>query len=438
MPIDRRAFIRGAAGAGATLSISMAGPLTRRAFGANERVRVGVIGTGRQGISNMKAFQHHGAEIVAVCDVYGPNLEKGKAVAGSGVRAYGDFRRLLEDKDVDVVVNATPDHWHALPTVMACQAGKDVFVEKPVCVAIEEGKAMVAAARKHERVVQVGLWQRSNAHFQKAVQVIRQGLIGKVIFVRTWNYDNSFPEGIGNPPDSAPPADLDWDMWLGPAPRRPFNWNRFGVGDRWSTFRYFYDYANGWLGDWAVHLVDVVQWALDAPGPQAVTASGSKLALKDNSDVPDTLQVTFEYPGFVCTYENRLANAYGKGYGIAFHGTDGTMLLDREGFEILPEKRKREDGREVERTASMRMKQVDDGLSEHVGNMLECLKTRQRPACDIELGQRSSAACLLGTVALRTRERIEFDAVRQELRNPSPAARALFGREYREPWKLTV
>ena len=161
-PIDRRVFMKRAAGAGATLSISMAGPLTRKALGANDRVRVGVIGTGRQGVSNLKAFKEHGAEIAAVCDVYAPNLEKGKLEAGPDAATYGDFRKLLDDKTIDVVINATPDHWHALPTVMACQAGKDVFVEKPISVAVEEGKAMVAAARKYQRVVQVGLWQRSN------------------------------------------------------------------------------------------------------------------------------------------------------------------------------------------------------------------------------------------------------------------------------------
>lgn len=441
MPIDRRVFMKRAAGAGTALSISMAGPLTRKALGANDRVRVGVIGTGRQGVSNLKAFKEHGAEIAAVCDVYAPNLEKGKLEAGPDAATYGDFRKLLDDKTIDVVINATPDHWHALPTVMACQAGKDVFVEKPISVAVEEGKAMVAAARKHQRVVQVGLWQRSNLHFQHAVQIVREGLLGKVTFVRTWNYGNSFPEGFGNPPDSDPPAGLDWDMWLGPAPKVPFNANRFGVGpDRWSTFRHFYDYANGMLGDWAVHLVDIVQWALEVPGPQVVTATGSKYAIHDNVETPDTLVATFEYPGFVCTYENRHANAnsmFGKGYGIEFHGTEGTMFLNRSGFEVFPETRKRENGEEVARTASMRMDEVDDGLFNHAGNMLECLKTRKRPASDIEYGHQSSATCLLGNVALRSRERIEFDPVKQELRNPSPAARKLFSREYRAPWKLS-
>jgi predicted dehydrogenase len=440
-PIDRRAFIHRATGAGAAVSLSLAGPLTRNVLGANDRVRIGAIGTGRQALSNMKAFQKHGAEVVAVCDVYEPNLAKGKAQAGESAVTHTDFRRVLDDKTIDLVIVSTPDHWHALPTVMACQAGKDVFVEKPISVAVEEGKAMLAAARSQKRIVQVALWQRSNAHFQQAVQVVRSGLLGKVSFVRTWNYSNESPARIGNPPDSDPPPGLDWDLWLGPAPKVPFNANRFGVrDDRWSTFRYFWDYSNGILGDWGVHLIDVVQWALDTPGPRAVSCTGQKHAIKDNGDAPDTQAASFEYPEFLCSYEYRSANAnsmFGKGYGILFHGTEATMFLNRSGFEVFPETRKGKDDTDVARSASMKMDEVDNGLENHAANMLECMRTRKRPACDIEDGLRSSAPCLLGVVALRTGERLEFDPVKQELRNPSGAAKKLFGREYRAPWKLS-
>lgn len=440
-PIDRRAFMHRATGAGAAVSLSLAGPLTRNVLGANDRVRVGAIGSGRQALSNMKAFQKHGAEIVAVCDVYEPNLAKGKAQAGEAAAAHKDFRRVLDDKTIDLVIVATPDHWHALPTVLACQAGKDVFVEKPVAVAVEEGKAMLAAARKHERVVQVALWQRSNAHFQQAVAIVRSGLLGKITSVRTWNYSNESPARIGNPPDSDPPPGLDWDLWLGPAPKVPFNANRFGVReDRWSTFRYFWDYSNGILGDWGVHLIDVVQWALDTPGPRTISCVGQKLAIQDNGDAPDTQIAAFEYPGFLCTYEYRSANAdptRQRGHGILLHGTEATMLLSRQGFEVIPETRKGRDDKDVARAAAMKMDEVDNGLENHAANMLECMRTRKRPACDIEEGLRSSAPCLLGVVALRTGEKLEFDPVKQELRNASGAAKRLFGRDYRAPWKLS-
>jgi predicted dehydrogenase len=438
--INRRDFMKRAAITTAGVSLSMAGLSTGSVLGANDRIRLGVIGTGRQGIDNMQNFMRHGVEVAGVCDVYQPNLQNGLKAAGGKAKTYTDFRRLLEDKEIDVVINATPDHWHALPTVEACKAGKDVYTEKPTAVAVEESKKMVEAARKYKRIVQAGTWQRSNVHFQKAVEAIQNGVLGKVSFVRTWNYSNIYPEGIGNPPDSDPPPGLDWDMWLGPAPKVPFNWNRFGVGDRWSTFRYFYDYANGWPGDWCVHLLDVVHWAMKVDGPIAVTASGSKFYLKDNSDTPDTLQITFEYPGFICTYENRLCNAnsmYGKSYGIEFHGTDGTMFLDRSGFQVYPEKT-RFDEKQVGKAPAMQMDQVDDGLFNHVGNLLECMKTRKLPAADIEICHRTSSACFLANVALRSKERIMWDVTSERLIGGSPAAQRLLSREYRAPWKLTV
>jgi len=451
--INRRDFMKRAAAVTAVTSISMAGLSTGKVLGANDRIRLGVIGMGRQGTDNMQNFMRHGVEVAGVCDVFDGNLQKGLKAAGGNAKTYKDFRQLLDDKTIDVVINATPDHWHALPTVEACKAGKDVYTEKPICVAVEEGKKMVEAARKYKRVVQVGLWQRSNAHFQKAAQLVQDGLLGKVTYVRTWNYSNIYPDGIGNPPDADPPAGLDWDMWLGPAPKVAYNWNRFGVGDRWSTFRYFYDYANGWPGDWAVHLMDIVQMAMKVDGPNVITAQGSKFFLKDNSDTPDTLQITWEYPTFVATYENRLCNSQTPdhhGYGIVFYGTDGTMFLDRSGFQVFPEPLKEGDYREMHRrgageereirgkTPEMKMQQIDDGLFEHVANLLECMRTRKTPEADIEYGHRSSTTCLLGNVALRSKERLEWDVTTQRLTKGGPAAQKLLDREYRAPWKLTV
>ena len=453
--INRRDFMKRAAFTSAGVSLSMAGFSTTSVLGANDRIRLGVIGTGRQGVDDMKNFMHHGVEVAAVCDVYQPNLEKGLAAAGGKAKSFKDFRNVLDDKEIDVVLIATPDHWHALPEVEACKAGKDVYVEKPICVAVEEGQKMVAAARKYGRVVQVGLWQRSNLHFQKAVELVQSGVLGKVSFVRTWNYGNSFPDGQGTYPDSDPPVGLDWDLWLGPAPKVPYNYQRFGVGkDRWSTFRYFYDYANGWPGDWGVHLMDIVQWAMKTDGPTGITAIGSKHYIKDNTETPDTLQITWEYPNFIATYESRLCNGnsmYKHGYGIEFHGTDATMFLDRSGFQVFPEPVTQGDYRELHRSASdkgeheelgkapaMKMEQVDDGLREHVGNLLECMRTRKKPQTDIEYGHRSSSCCLLGNVALRTKQHLEWDVANQKLLKGGPAAQKLLSREYRAPWKLTV
>ena len=438
--IDRRDFIRRATLTTAAVSMAVSGPSTRSVMGANDKIRLGVIGTGRQGRDNMSKFKGHGIEVAAVCDVYQPNLDQGLKAADENTKTYTDFRRLLEDKNIDIVINAAPDHWHALPAILACQVGKDVYLEKPTSVAVEEGRRIVEAARKYKRIVQVGTWQRSGIHFQKAVQIVQDGLLGKITFVRTWNYSNEYPDGIGNPLDSDPPAGLDWDMWLGPAPKVPFNSNRFGVGDRWSTFRYFYDYANGWLGDWCVHLLDIVHLAMKVDGPNVITASGLKFQLKDNSDIPDTLQVTFEYPGFVCTYENRLCNGnsmFDHGYGIEFHGTEGTMFLDREGFQVFPEKTK-VGKKNLNRTAAMQMERVNDALSDHVANMLDCMRTRKLPTSDIEIAHRTSSACLLGNVALRSKERIEWDVANERLIKGNATAQKLLSREYRAPWKLAV
>ena len=439
----------------AGVSLSMAGFSTGKVLGANDRPRLGVIGTGRQGVDDMQNFMHHGVEVAAVCDVYQPNLDKGLAAAGGKAACYKDFRRLLDDKTIDAVLIGTPDHWHALPMVEACKAGKDVYVEKPICVAVEEGQKMVAAASKYKRVVQVGLWQRSNLHFLKAAELVQSGVLGKVSFVRTWNYGNNYPDGQGTYADSDPPAGLDWDFWLGPAPKVPYNFQRFGVAEnRWSTFRYFYDYANGWPGDWAIHLMDIVLWAMKSDGPTGITAVGFKHFIKDNTETPDTLEITWEFPDFIGTYENRLCNGnsmYKHSYGIEFHGTDATMLLDRDGFEVIPEPLVEADYRAVHRPSegqaehrelgkspSMRMDRTDDGLAIHVGNFLDCIRSRKRPTSDIEYGHRSTTCCLLGNVALRSKEHLEWDAANQKLLKGSTTAQKLLSRDYRPPWNLTV
>lgn len=248
------------------------------------------------------------------------------------------------------------------------------------------------------------------------------------------------PDGFGNPPDSDPRPGLDWDMWLGPAPQRPFNRNRCGIGNKWSTFRYFWDYAGGWMTDWGIHLLEVVLWAMKVHGPRAVTAAGGKYSIQHNRETPDTLPVTYEFPDFVCTYEMREVNAnsmYGRDYGIEFHGTDGTLFLDREGFEVFPEKSEFEP-KPADRTASMKMASVNDALYDHITNFLDSVKALERAVCDIEVGQRSSSICFLANIAYRSKERLVWDAANQRLVQGSPQAQRLLGREYRSPWKLGI
>ncbi|MGH9543451.1 MAG: Gfo/Idh/MocA family protein [Terriglobales bacterium] len=468
----RRDFLKTA---GSVAASGMAMSATSLAWGsplgANDRLTAALIGAGRQGTYDMVDHLRSGqVDVAAICDVYEPNLQKALASArANGARApeaVADFRRILDRKDIDIIIVGTPDHWHAPVMVMACQAGKDVYVEKPICVHVDEGKKMVEAARHYNRVVQVGTQQRSGRSFQRAVELVWSGQIGRVEFVRTWNYGNEYPDGIGNPPDGDPPAGLDWDMWLGPAPKRPFNANRFGVGDRWSTFRYFWDYAGGMMTDWGVHLLDIVNWALRSDGPRVITAGGGKFLLRDNRETPDTLQATFEYalsappaeavreaepggggavpnqdpPGCVVVYENRTANGnsmYGKGYGIEFHGTAGTLFVDREGFKLYPETQ-REHGKEVALAAAAEMQEEPNPHLNHVTNFLECVRTRSRPISDIEIGHRSTSVCLLANVAYRSRQRLVWDLEKQQLLEGGRQAQDLLSYSYRAPWTLSV
>ncbi|GAB4250197.1 MAG: Gfo/Idh/MocA family oxidoreductase [Acidobacteriota bacterium] len=433
--IGRRDFFKTTAvGAAAVWTAESA-----RGVAPSDQLGVGVIGLGRQGLFNMRKFMEFPEfRIRALCDVYEPHLAKGKEIAD--VDTHHDFREVLQRKDVDVVLISTPDHWHALQTIMACQAGKDVYVEKPTSVFVAEGRKMVEAARKYERVVQVGTQQRSGRHFRKAVDIIRSGDLGKITAIRCWNFGNSFPEGIGNPPDGDPPPGLDWDFWLGPAPWRPFNPNRFGVApNRWSTFRYFWDYAGGMMTDWGVHLLDIVQWATGQAAPLTVTASGGKFGVRDNRETPDTLTAVYEYPGFICTYENRDCNAHGineHGYGIEFYGSEGTLFIDRSGFKITPQvRRSGEDW--IPRMYSMEFPNVNDNNHDHVADFLRCIRSRQRPVSDIEVGHRSTTTCLLANIAYRVGRKLRWDAASEQILDDSEAA-AHLNREYRAPWKLEV
>src|SRR5580700_8553105 len=304
---DRREFLKSAGAAALTTSL-----FTGKVRGANDKIAAAFIGMGKMGRANLHfAMGQENLVPVAVCDVFQRNLDWAVRDSKNQAKPYRDFREVLADKSIDIVCISTPDHWHAYMTVEACKARKDVYVEKPICVVVDEGVKMVEAARKYERVVQAGTMQRSAAHFKKAVEIVRSGALGQLTFVRTWNYGNEPQEGYGNPPDIEPPSTLDWDMWLGPAPKVPYNANRFGVDPEdkyFSSFRWFWDYAGGMMTDWGVHLLDIVQWAFDEAMPRSATASGGKFYLRDNRETPDTLQVTFEYPGFLAVYENRESN----------------------------------------------------------------------------------------------------------------------------------
>jgi predicted dehydrogenase len=430
---DRREFFRTAGGAALTASL-----FTDNIHGANEKVNIALIGLGRMGTANLGyAAKTPGFEIVALCDVYQPALERAQAQAKklgfSDVKAVKDFREIIADQSIDAVCISAPDHWHAYMTIAACKAGKDVYVEKPSFVYVEEGLKMVEAARKYNRVVQAGTMQRSGGYFKKAREIVKSGELGDITFCRTFQAGSAKKEGYGNPPNSDPPADLDWDLWLGPAPKRPFNANRWGVGqDRWSTFRYFWDYAGGPMTDWGVHLLDVVQFAFDEAMPTSISAQGGKFYVADNLETPDTMLAAYHYPAFVGSYESRTANPcpiYDETYGTSFHGTKATLLVNRSGYTIFPNAKGAE-------PVTERRKEMAVMNAPHWNNFMECIRSREKPIADIETCVRSTATCVLANLALRHGMTLDWDdkafTVKQHEVKPYLKAK------YRSPWKLEV
>jgi predicted dehydrogenase len=431
---DRRQFLKAAGGA-ALASSFLAADLRA----ANDKVNVAFIGTGRMGSANIGfCSKVPGFEIVAVCDVYQPALDKAteqaKKLGFSGVRPVKDFRAILADQSVDAVCISTPDHWHAYMAIEAMKAGKDVWVEKPACVFVEEGGKMIEAARRYNRVVQGGTMQRSGAFFQKAREIVKRGDLGAITFCNTFQAAVTERAGFGNPPDSDPPPGLDWNMWLGPAPARPYNYNRWGVGgnDRWSTFRYFWDYAGGAMTDWGVHLLDVVQFAFDEAMPVGISAQGGKFYVTDNTETPDTMIATYRYPGFIGAYESRTANPYplyNATYGTAFHGTEATLMVNRAGYTIFP------NAKDAQPVVVNNREMVEMNVP-HWRDFLESIRTRRKPASDIETCVRSTLTCVLANIALRAGVSLEWDArsftVKQA--EAAPYLKAV----YRAPWKLEV
>jgi predicted dehydrogenase len=450
--MDRRNFFK-TSGLGATaLSAS-------RILGANDRVNIALIGCGGRGryVARL-AREAPNAAYTAVADVYKTNGEAARDWAGADAKFFQDFRRVLDLKDVDAVHIATPDHWHAIAAILACQAGKDVYVEKPTSLTVREGRAMVNAARKYNRIVQVGTQHRSAPHFMKIAEMIQRGDIGPVKFVRVWNYMNQTPNGIGRKPNQEPPAGLDWDMYLGPSPKVPFNPNRF-----LGSFRYFWDYSGGYITDFGNHRLDTMQQIMGVTAPRTISASGGRLVLQDDRETPDFLTVTYEYDGFIATYEGSNLNTHGMGgrtpghryynsrgewdqpNGIAFYGTEATIFAERIGWEIFPEPDSPMMGRRAgvdappprKRAPSVKRmwENVEEPTAAHTLNFVESVRSRKAPNADIEIGHRSTSMALLGNIAMKTGLKLHWDAKREDFVN-APDASAMLTRNLRKPWDL--
>jgi predicted dehydrogenase len=422
---------------------------TRRAFSASlasaayaagqqpaapsDRVRIGLIGCGGISVADSNAFlAHKECEIAAICDVddamIARTLKRLDDLGRKRPDAVKDFRRVIERKDIDVILNCTPDHWHALPTVMAFEAGKDVYVEKPLATTVWEGRMMRDAARRLGRIAQMGTQWRSGTHWSEAVDLVRSGKIGKVRQVRCFAYLDWVTD-CGNPPDEPVPPGVDYDMWLGPAPKRPFNRNRFHF-----NFRWFWDYAGGLMTDWGVHLVNIALWAMGPEWPKSVVSSGGKYVLEDNTETPDTQIAVYDFPSYTLIWEHSVQCGLGpdrREHAVVFTGADATLIVDNNGWEVVAEPKKREKVVEMRRRAPA----GDNARVAHARNFLDCVRSRQQPVENLDVGHHVSAVAALGNIALRSKSRIEWDTAAERVTG-NEAANALLRREYRAPWKL--
>jgi predicted dehydrogenase len=436
MPTTRRTFLS-----------ALSAASYNRIRGANDRVQVGFIGYGLIGSQHVFDFKNQrDVDLAAMCEVYQPRLAQGVAACGGQAKGYRDFRKMLDNKDLQAVVVSTPDHWHALLTILACAAGKDVYVEKPLTLFVKEGRWMTTAARRYNRVVQVGTQQRSGRHYQQARELLRGGAIGKIHNVRGGSFRNIMP-GFGAPPDAEAPSEFDYDMWLGPAPKRPYNPKR-GI----YHFRWFWDYSGGQMTNLGAHEIDIIQWVMNVKGPAAVSSSGGRFALEDNGETPDTQDSVFEYPGFTSVYTFHEGSQGRPQGGLEFFGTKGSMTINRGGFQIYPDMKvdpsnsiprfkgqpaggpQRSELKPEPWTQAMKVAgSSDEQFDLHVRNFIDCIKSRERPIADVEGGHQVTTACHLANLSLRLGRKLRWDPEKEEIPGDKEA-NAMLVRPYRKPW----
>jgi predicted dehydrogenase len=431
--LSRRDFLAKSALASLALG-EVSSPFIRSARagepGPNDKIRLGLIGCGGMGQGDLNCFfLNPEVDCAVICDIDDAQIAKGLAICQEQRRrrpdTVKDFRRVLERKDVDIVLVATPDHWHALPTVMACQAGKDVYVEKPLAKTIAEGRAMLEASRRHNRVAQMGSQWRSCAHIIQATELIRSGKLGKVSMVRGWAYLDWLPS-IGRPADGPPPAGVDYDFWLGPAPLRPFNPNRFHF-----NFRWFWDYAGGLMTDWGVHLINMMSMGMNDDPPTTISSCGGKFTFDDASETPDSQVTVYEFPSCLLVWEHKagLNNGLnGRSWGVEWNGTEGTIILNDEGWQVITEKKRAN-------LDSARNPGSGDPRPAHVRNFLDCVKSRSQPVLNLEIAHRLSTLAHLGNIACRTGHKLVWDAAAQRIVGDNKSAR-MMSVKYRTPWSL--
>jgi predicted dehydrogenase len=431
---SRRTFLKNTAittaglGLVPTLSASLSG------CASSDRINVGLIGCNGMGFADLTAFlDHPQVECIALCDIDDSVLQRRaadveKMRGNKPANLYKDWRKLIDNKEINLVIIGTPDHWHCLQMVAACEAGKDVYCEKPIGRTIEECNLMIKAAKKNKTVVQVGQWQRSDDHWQDAVKFIRSGKLGKIRLVRVFSYQGWCPS-IPVLADEPVPAGVDYDMWLGPATKRPFNRNRYHF-----TFRWFWDYAGGLMTDWGVHLLDYALFGMDVTAPLSVMAMGGKYGYPDDAcETPDSLQTIYEFDGFNVLWDHAIGiddGAYGRNHGLGFVGENGTLVIDRSGWEVIPEN---VNGKI--RMEAVPLKKGDGrGLKNHVKNHLDCIARRDpNTNASIEIGAHIAKFSALGNIAYRTGKKLVWNGTK--FTNDEDANRFLIP-DYRGPWTL--
>jgi predicted dehydrogenase len=397
---------------------------------ANDKINVGLIGVNGMGWSDLTSFMKiPDINVAALCDVDDNVLNFRKyELAKNGVqtKTYADYRKLLENKDLDVVIIGTPDHWHCLQMVEACQAGKDVYVEKPVGNSIEECNAMVAAQKKYNKAVQAGQWQRSMPHFVDALNFIKSGKLGKIRTVKAWAYQG-WMRNIEVKPDGPVPAGVNYDLWLGPAPKRAFNPNRYHF-----NFRWFWDYAGGLMTDWGVHLIDYALLGMDAKFPKSAVALGGKYAYPDGAhETPDTMATVYEFDGYNMIWEQAqsISNGnYGKDHGISYIGNNGTLVLWRGGWEVIPDEKRME--------AVPVQPNKGSGLDLHTVNFIQAVKSRDlsKLTCSIEDGAHVATVCQMGNISYKTGAKVNWDSAKGKFTDEK--ANALMAAKYNNGYKV--
>jgi predicted dehydrogenase len=404
----------------------------------SNQVNIGAVGLNGMGWADLSsALKVPGVNVVALCDVDQNVLTKRMSdlaalkVDTSRIKLYGDYRKLLEQKDIDVVLIGTPDHWHALIMIAACQAGKDVYVEKPCGNSIGECRAMIAAQQKYNRIVQVGQWQRSQQHFKDAVDFVQSGQLGNIRTVKVWCY-----QGWMKPapvvPDSAPPAGVDYTMWLGPAPTRTFNSSRFHF-----NFRWFWDYAGGLMTDWGVHLLDYGLIGMKAGVPKSVAALGGKFAYPDMAEeTPDTLTTLYEFDGFNMVWDHAMGidnGSYNRDHGIAYIGNNATLVLNRGGWEVMEEKSGKN------KVARPLAPSTDNGVDKHWVNFIEAVRSRKAETlhCPIQDATHVATVAQMGNISFRSDQRLSWDGAAGRFTDDKINSRYLM-KEYHNGYQLPV